>query len=74
MLALIDKGLSRQEAYEMVQRNAMKAWQDRTSFFDLLSGDLDISKHLSKSELEGIFDYGYFLRHVGAIFERLGLG
>ena len=74
MLALIDKGLSRQEAYEMVQRNAMKAWQDRTSFFDLLSGDPDISKHLSKSELEGIFDYGYFLRHVGAIFERLGLG
>ncbi|TEU02421.1 MAG: adenylosuccinate lyase [Dehalococcoidia bacterium] len=74
MLALIDKGLSRQEAYEMVQRSAMKAWQDRTSFFDLLSGDPDISKHLSKSELEGIFDYGYFLRHVGAIFERLGLG
>ena len=74
MLALIDKGLSRQESYEMVQRSAMKAWQDRTSFFDLLSGDPDISKHLSKSELEGIFDYGYFLRHVGAIFERLGLG
>ncbi len=74
MLALIDKGLSRQEAYEMVQRNAMKAWQDRTSFFDLLSGDPDISKHLSKSELEGIFDYGYFLRHVDTVFERLGLG
>ena len=73
MLALIDKGLSRQEAYEMVQRNAMKAWQDRTSFFDLLSGDPDISKHLSKSELEGIFDYGYFLRHVDTVFERLGL-
>ncbi|MCK5654531.1 MAG: adenylosuccinate lyase, partial [Dehalococcoidia bacterium] len=74
MLALIAKGLSRQEAYEMVQRNAMKAWQDRTSFFDLLSGDPDISKHLSKSELEGIFDYGYFLRHVDTVFERLGLG
>ncbi len=73
MLALIDKGLSRQEAYEMVQRSAMKAWQDRTSFFDLLSGDPDISKHLSKSELEGIFDYGYFLRHVDTVFERLGL-
>lgn len=74
MLALIDKGLSRQESYEMVQRNAMKAWQDRTSFFDLLSGDPDISKHLSKAELEGIFDYGYFLRHVDTVFERLGLG
>jgi len=74
MLALIDKGLSRQEAYEMVQRSAMKAWQDRTSFFDLLSGDPAISNPLSKAEREGIFDYGYFLRHVGAIFERLGLG
>jgi adenylosuccinate lyase len=74
MLALIDKGLSRQEAYEMVQRNAMKAWQDRASFLGLLQADPDVGKHLSKSELEGIFDYGYFVRHVGAIFERLGLG
>jgi len=74
MLALIDKGLSRQEAYEMVQRNAMKAWQDRASFFDLLSADPDVVKHLAKAELEGIFDYGYFVRHVDAVFARLGLG
>jgi len=74
MLSLIDKGLSRQDAYEMVQRNAMKAWQDRVSFLDLLQADHDVGKHLSKSELEGIFDYGYFLRHVDTIFERLGLG
>ena len=74
MLSLIDKGLSRQDAYEMVQRNAMKAWQDRVSFLDLLQADPDVGKHLSKSELEGIFDYGYFLRHVDTIFERLGLG
>lgn len=74
MLALIDKGLSRQEAYEMVQRNAMKAWGERVSFFDLLNGDPDVSKHLSKAELEGIFDYGYFVRHVDAVFARLGLG
>jgi len=74
MLALIDKGLSRQEAYEIVQRNAMKAWQDRASFFDLLSADPDVSKHLLKAELEGLFDYGYFVRHVDTVFERLGLG
>ena len=74
MLSLIDKGLSRQDAYGMVQRNAMKAWQDRASFLELLQADPDVGKHLSKSELEGIFDYGYFLRHVDTIFERLGLG
>ena len=74
MLALIDKGLSRQEAYEMVQRNSMKAWEERVSFFDLLSGDPEVNQHLSKVELEGLFDYGYFLRHVNAVFERLGLG
>jgi len=73
MLALIDKGLSRQEAYEMVQRNAMKAWHERASFFQLLGGDPEVNQHLSKSELEGIFDYGYFVRHVDAVFERLGL-
>ncbi|MBE0415506.1 MAG: adenylosuccinate lyase [Dehalococcoidia bacterium] len=73
MLALIDKGLSREGAYEMVQRNAMKAWKERASFFELLDGDPDVGKHLSKSELEGLFDYGYFLRHIDAIFQRLGL-
>ena len=74
LLALINKGLSREVAYELIQRNAIKAWGERVSFFDLLSGDPDVVKHLPKSELEGLFDYGYFLRHVDAIFERLGLG
>jgi adenylosuccinate lyase len=58
----------------MVQRNAMRAWRERISFFDLLNGDADVSKRLSRSELDGIFDYGHFLRHVDAIFARLGLG
>jgi len=74
MLALIDKGLSREAAYEMVQRNSMKAWRERVSFFELLGGDTEINRHLSKAELEGIFDYGYFVRHVDEVFERLGLG
>ncbi|MCK4722698.1 MAG: adenylosuccinate lyase, partial [Dehalococcoidia bacterium] len=73
MLTLIEKGLSREEAYRMVQGNAMQAWKDRGSFLDLLVGDPEVGKHLSKAELEGIFDYAYFIRHVDAIFERLGL-
>jgi len=52
MLALIDKGLSRQDAYGIVQRNAMKAWEERISFFDLLNADPEVGKHLSKAELE----------------------
>jgi len=51
----------------------MKAWKDRISFFDMLNSDPDVDKHLSKAELEGIFDYGHFLRHVDDIFNRLGL-
>jgi len=74
LIALIEKGLVRQEAYELVQRNAMKAWKERVSFFELLQTDPDVSKHLSKADLEGVFDYGYFVRHVDAVFERLGLG
>jgi len=74
LLALIEKGLGRDEAYEIVQRNSMKAWKERVGFLNLLHSDPDVSKHLSKSELEGLFDYGYFLRHVDEVFERLGLG
>jgi adenylosuccinate lyase len=74
MLALIEKGLSREQAYKVVQRNAMKSWKERASFLGMLQSDPDVGKHLSKSELEGIFDYGYFLGHVDEIFERVGLG
>ena len=73
MIALIEKGLTRQQAYEIVQRNAMITWRERISFLDLLSADKDLSKHLSRQELEDIFDYGHFVRHVDEIFERLGL-
>ncbi|MCJ7521366.1 MAG: adenylosuccinate lyase, partial [Dehalococcoidia bacterium] len=65
---------SREQAYQMVQRNAMMAWKERESFLGLLQNDPEVCEHLSKSELEGIFDYGYFLRHVDDIFQRVGLG
>ncbi len=74
LIALIDKGLSRENAYKLVQRNSMKAWKERTSFLDLLQADPEVGKHLPQSELDGIFDYQFFLRHVDAVFERLGLG
>jgi len=73
MLALIDKGLSRQQAYQIAHRNAMRAWKEGTSYFDLLLGDEEVSSRLSKSELEGIFDYNYYLKHVDEVFQRLGL-
>ena len=74
MLALIDKGMSRQNAYELVQRHAMKTWTEGKNFIDLLRADSEINSALTPAELDSLFDYGYYLRHVDEIFERLGLG
>jgi len=73
LLALIDKGLSRQKAYDLVQRNAMKAWKERTDFLQLLEADSEVVASLSAAELESLFDYQYYLKHVDHIFERQGL-
>jgi adenylosuccinate lyase len=73
MLALIDKGLSRQKAYELVQRNAMKAWKGGRSFLSLLKRDSEVMAVIQPKELESIFDYQYYLGHVNEIFNRLGL-
>ncbi|MFH0914058.1 MAG: adenylosuccinate lyase [Chloroflexota bacterium] len=73
MLALIDKGLSRQEAYKIVQRNAMKAWGKNKDFLRLLKADPEVTGFLPEAELEPLFDYQYYLRFVSDVFERLGL-
>jgi adenylosuccinate lyase len=73
LLALIDKGLPRGEAYKMVQDNAMKAWEKRKSFLNLLEADRQITARLSKKELNSLFDYGYYLKYVDEVFRRLGL-
>jgi adenylosuccinate lyase len=73
MLALIEKGLSRQKAYEIVQRNAMKAWKGRNGFLTVLKTDAELNDVLPAKELEGLFDYQYYLQHVDEIFQRLGL-
>ena len=73
MLALIDKGLSRQKAYELVQRNAMKVWKGKRTFLALLKADAEVVAALPAEELEPLFDEQYYLRYVHNIFERLGL-
>ncbi len=73
MLALISKGLSRQKAYELVQRNAMKAWRGNKNFIGLLKADAEVTAILSSSELEPLFDSQYYLRYIDEIFKRLGL-
>lgn len=73
LLALIDKGVSREKAYKLVQGNAMKAWQEKRSFLSLLEAGTEITAYLSKSELESLFDYNYYLKYVDNVFERLGL-
>jgi adenylosuccinate lyase len=73
LLAFIDKGLSRQDAYKIVQRNAMKSWKGGRNFLTLLKSDKEVMEYLSEVELEKSFDYDYYLRYVDDIFERLGL-
>jgi adenylosuccinate lyase len=73
LLALIDKGLPRGEAYKTVQDNAMKAWEKRESFLSLLEADKRITRHLNKKELNSLFDYNYYLKYVDDVFKRLRL-
>jgi adenylosuccinate lyase len=73
LLALIDRGLTREEAYKMVQDNAMEAWQGEKSFLALLKMDKQITKYLTQDKLKSLFDYNYYLKYVDTVFERLGL-
>ena len=73
LLALIETGMSRQAAYTIVQRNAMSAWNSRVAFLDLLVADPEVTSRLPEDELRGLFDYDFYLRNIGATFERLGL-
>ena len=71
LLKLVDKGLSREEAYRVVQTSAMKAWQDKTSFKDLLNRDETVRASLTEAELESCFDPSGYLENIGAVFARL---
>ncbi len=73
LLALVDKGISREKAYEYVQRNAMECWRTQKEFKELLAADRDVAALLTKEELDGIFEYSYYLRHIDEIYARFGL-
>jgi adenylosuccinate lyase len=71
LLALTQKGVSRENAYEWVQRNAMRVWDQNENFQDLLQQDPDIKLHLSAAEIEGAFAFDSYLRNVDTIFSRV---
>ena len=71
LLALTQKGVSREDAYSLVQRNAMPVWRGEGDFLTLLKADKDVAKALSPQELEALFDLDYHLKHVDAIFARV---
>jgi adenylosuccinate lyase len=73
LLALMDKGLPRMVAYDMVQRSAMRTWKEGIQFKDALLGDRQVSRTISQSELDAMFDLDYYLRNINAIYKRLGL-
>ncbi|MYL43165.1 adenylosuccinate lyase [Virgibacillus salexigens] len=73
LLALIDKGMVREEAYDIVQPKAMQAWESGTHFKQLVEADEQITSQLSPAEIEDCFDYTYHLKNVDVIFDRIGL-
>lgn len=73
MLALVAKGLEREKAYRIVQAHAMTAWDNDQNFIDLSQSDPIVNGLLTQSELDNIFDYSFYSRHVGEIFNRIGI-
>ena len=73
LLKLTESGLARQVAYEIVQRQAMRAWRERRPFLELLAADPTVTDRLTPDQLKACFDPAWYLRHVDAIFKRAGL-
>ncbi|MXQ09989.1 adenylosuccinate lyase [Microvirga makkahensis] len=71
LLALTQKGASREDAYRLVQRNAMPVWRGEGEFLTLLKNDPDVTKYLSPEDIEACFDLGYHFKHVDTIFTRV---
>ena len=69
--ALVGAGLARDDAYRIVQANAQRAWDERTSFRSLLERDREVTKRLDAGSLDGLFDYDSFLRNLPEVFDRL---
>jgi adenylosuccinate lyase len=71
LIALTQKGVAREDAYRLVQRNAMKVWRGEGEFLAFLKADKDVRKHLSEAALKENFDLGYHFKHVDTIFKRV---
>ena len=71
LLALVEHGVSREESYTLVQRNAMRTWRGEGNLLDLLKTDPDVKAKLTDEELEALFDLEYHFKHVDTIFERV---
>ena len=71
LLALTQKGVSREDAYALVQRNAMKVWAAEADFLAELKADPEVRAALSEAEIEANFDLGYHTKHVDTIFRRV---
>jgi adenylosuccinate lyase len=71
LLALVEAGLERSQAYELVQRHAMRAWEEEQDFETLIRSDADIGSALGEEKLEAVFDLAAYTRHVDVIFDRL---
>ncbi len=73
MLALVEKGVSRETAYSWVQRNALEAWNSKENFERIIKRDSEIMDYLTEQEVDELFDYAYHTKNIGYIFERVGL-
>ena len=71
LLALVDAGLSRDDAYRLVQSHAMRAWEEEVDFPELVRADTEITQRLDAATLESVFDLDHYARHVDTVFERL---
>ena len=71
MLAMVDEGLSREDAYRLVQRNAMKVWANEGTFFDLLSADQEVVAVLPEQKLKELFDTSFYTRQIDFIFKKV---
>ena len=73
LLLLIKKGLTREKSYELVQKNAMKVWEEKIDFNKLLKSDKTIMKHLTESEIDNLFDISKIMKNINKVYKRLGL-
>jgi len=73
LLALVKKGVTREESYQIVQRNAMKSWEEKSDFKELLYLDKEIQKNLTKKEIDSLFDLKKILININKVYKRIGL-